>query len=57
MSRNHFTDRDFTDNEVKCGSPAGTGGSGTKNSECETGRESSNESAFPQIPATPVNFL
>jgi hypothetical protein len=33
----------------QCGSPAGTGGSGTKNSECGTGRESRKESAFPQI--------
>jgi hypothetical protein len=32
------------------GNPAGTGGSGTKNSECGTGRESRKESAFPQLP-------
>ncbi len=32
------------------GNPAGTGGSGTKNSECGTGREPRKESAFPQIP-------
>jgi hypothetical protein len=30
------------------GGPAGTGGSGTNNSECGTGRESRKESAFPQ---------
>ncbi len=31
------------------GNPAGTRGSGTKNSKCGTGREPRKESAFPQI--------
>jgi hypothetical protein len=36
-------------NRAPKGNSAETGGSGTKNSECGTGRESRNESAFPQL--------